>query len=63
LPLGSRVLVLDDVLATGGTIGASIALIERAGWQVAGISVVMELRDLGGRSRLGGRDVHALVSV
>jgi adenine phosphoribosyltransferase len=55
--------VLDDVLATGGTIGASVALIERAGWHVAGISVVMEIADLGGRTNLGGRDIHALVTV
>ncbi len=63
LPAGSRILVLDDVLATGGTIGASVALIERAGWHVAGISVVMEIADLGGRTNLGGRDIHALVTV
>ena len=63
LPEGSRVLVLDDVLATGGTIGASVALIERAGWHVAGISVVMELDELGGRRNLAGRAIHALVTV
>ena len=63
LPEGSRVLVLDDVLATGGTIGASVALIERAGWHVAGISVVMELDELGGRRNLAGREIHALVTV
>jgi len=55
--------VLDDVLATGGTIGASVALIERAGWHVAGISVVMEISALGGRDNLAGREIHALVSV
>ena len=63
LPAGSRVLVLDDVLATGGTIGASVALIERAGWHVAGISVVMEIAELGGRANLDGRAIHALVTV
>lgn len=61
LPKGSRVLVLDDVLATGGTIAASISLIERAGWDVAGIAVVLELDALGGRERLAGRDIHSLV--
>ena len=63
LPEGSRVLVFDDVLATGGTIGASVALIERAGWHVAGISVVMEIGALGGRNNLVGREIHSLVSV
>ena len=62
LPHGSRVLVLDDVLATGGTLEAATALVERAGWVVAGVSVMLELADLGGRARLAGRDVRALVS-
>lgn len=63
LPPGSRVLVLDDVLATGGTVSASISLIERAGWSVAGVGVVLELEALGGRERLAGRDVHSLVTL
>ncbi|MCU1550513.1 MAG: adenine phosphoribosyltransferase [Glaciihabitans sp.] len=63
LPRGSRVLVLDDVLATGGTLAASTALIERAGWTVAGVSVVLELTDLGGRTALPGRDVRSLLAV
>ncbi len=62
LPAGTRVLVVDDVLATGGTLGATATLIERAGWHVAGLAVVLELADLGGRGRLG-RDVHAIVTV
>jgi adenine phosphoribosyltransferase len=63
LPAGSRVLVLDDVLATGGTLAASVSLIERAGWVVAGVSVVLELSDLNGRDALPGRDVRALLAV
>jgi adenine phosphoribosyltransferase len=63
LPAGSRILVLDDVLATGGTLAASTSLIERAGWVVAGVSVVLELSDLGGRSALPGRDVRSLLAV
>ncbi len=62
LPLGTRVLVVDDVLATGGTLGATATLIERAGWQVAGLAVVMELAALGGRARLD-RDVHAVLTI
>jgi adenine phosphoribosyltransferase len=63
LPPGSRVLVLDDVLATGGTLAASTKLIERAGWAVAGVSVVLELSDLNGREALPGRDIRSLLAV
>jgi adenine phosphoribosyltransferase len=63
LPKGSRILVLDDVLATGGTLAASIALIERAGWEVAGVSVVQELAELHGREALPGREVRSLLAV
>lgn len=60
---GQRVLVLDDVLATGGTAGAALDLVERAGGTVAGLTVVLELGFLGGRERLGARGVHALLTV
>jgi adenine phosphoribosyltransferase len=63
LPAGSRVLVLDDVLATGGTLAASTSLIEAAGWTVEGLSVVLELTDLAGRSALPGRDIRSLLQV
>jgi len=59
----TRVLVVDDVLATGGTLAASTRLIERAGWHVAGVSVVLELGALDGRAALGGREVRALSTV
>ena len=49
---GDRVLVIDDVLATGGTAEASLELIRRAGAEVAGVAVLMELGFLGGRGRL-----------
>ncbi|TQN43308.1 adenine phosphoribosyltransferase [Blastococcus colisei] len=57
---GSRVLVVDDVLATGGTLGAAIELVERLGGVVVAVSVVVELTALGGRERLAPHTVHAL---
>ncbi|WP_240607072.1 adenine phosphoribosyltransferase [Cryobacterium aureum] len=63
LPAGSRVLILDDVLATGGTIAATSRLIERAGYTLTGVGVVLELTDLHGRERLGAAPVHAIMSV
>jgi adenine phosphoribosyltransferase len=60
---GQRVLVLDDVLATGGTAKATMSVIERAGAVVTGFTVVLELGFLGGRSRLIGRPVNALITV
>jgi len=62
LPRGSRVLLVDDILATGGTLSAAAALIEEAGWVVAGVSVVMELDGLDGRAALPGRSIQSLVS-
>ena len=60
VPDGARVLVVDDVLATGGTAAAARRLLERAGAAVVGLSVVIELSDLQGRDRLGDLPVHAL---
>jgi adenine phosphoribosyltransferase len=60
---GQRVLVVDDVLATGGTAGAALELVERAGGTVVGFTVLMELAFLKGRERLSPRTVHALLTV
>lgn len=59
---GEKVLLVDDLLATGGTAEAGIRLIERLGAQVVGCAFVVDLPDLGGRKRLEslGMDVHAL---
>ncbi|MGP6170461.1 adenine phosphoribosyltransferase [Microbacterium sp. A196] len=58
LPQGSRVLLIDDVLATGGTLAAGRQLIERLGSHVAGISVLFEIDGLGGRQAVG--DLHTV---
>jgi adenine phosphoribosyltransferase len=62
LGAGSRVIVLDDVLATGGTAAAKIELVERLGGTVVGALFVVELAFLHGRDRLAGTDVHALIA-
>lgn len=58
---GARVLVHDDLLATGGTAAAMCELVERAGAEVVGCAFVIELAFLNGRARLEGRDVRSLV--
>nr|WP_307798271.1 adenine phosphoribosyltransferase [Actinoplanes flavus] len=60
---GQRVLVVDDVLATGGTAAATMDLVERAGGVLTGFTVLMELAFLNGRDRLSPRKVHALLTV
>ncbi len=62
VPDGARVLVHDDLLATGGTASALCRLVERAGGTVAGCAFVIELAFLGGRKQLEGYDVHSLIS-
>jgi adenine phosphoribosyltransferase len=60
---GQRVLVVDDVLATGGTAVATLGLVEQAGGTVVGFTVVLELAFLDGRAKLPERSVHALLTV
>lgn len=62
LDAGERVLLVDDLLATGGTAEAGIKLIERMGAQVIGCAFIIDLPDIGGRAKLEamGMDVHSL---
>ncbi len=58
---GAKVLVVDDVLATGGTASAKAKLVERLGGEVAGLAFLIELTFLNGRRKLEGYDVFALI--
>jgi adenine phosphoribosyltransferase len=60
---GQRAVVVDDVLATGGTVTATCALAERAGVTISSVTVLLEIASLRGRDRLAGRPVHALLTV
>jgi adenine phosphoribosyltransferase len=59
---GARVVIHDDVLATGGTVEAIAGLVERLGGHVVGINFVIELAFLDGRSRLGDYDLYSLIT-
>lgn len=58
---GERVLMHDDLLATGGTMAAACRLVQASGGVIVGVSFLIELQFLGGRERLPGLDVHSLV--
>jgi adenine phosphoribosyltransferase len=59
---GDGVLIVDDVLATGGTAAAAAKLVEKLGGKVAGLGFVIELDFLNGRTKLPGRDVYSLIT-
>jgi adenine phosphoribosyltransferase len=59
---GERVLIIDDVLATGGTAAASVRLVQSLGGQVTGFGCIIELGFLGGRGKLGDMDVVSLIN-
>ena len=58
---GQRVLVVDDLLATGGTASATVGLLRQGGAEVVGVAVLIELVDLAGRAKLDGEQVHAVL--
>jgi adenine phosphoribosyltransferase len=62
IPKGSRVVIHDDVLATGGTVEAICGLVKQLGGEVVGACFIIELTFLGGREKLGELDLHALIS-
>lgn len=59
---GQRVLIVDDLLATGGTVGATVELVEKLGGVVAGCAFLIELSYLNGREKLKGYDIQALIT-
>ncbi|MBI4310845.1 MAG: adenine phosphoribosyltransferase [Chloroflexi bacterium] len=61
LVAGHRVVIVDDVLATGGTMGAACRLVEQSGGKVAGLALLMELAFLNGRQSLAAHDIFALL--
>jgi adenine phosphoribosyltransferase len=58
---GQKVIIMDDLLATGGTINATIQLVEQLGGVVVGLAFMIELTDLGGRDKLDGFDIFTLM--
>ena len=61
--MGERVVLVDDLLATGGTAAASARLVEELGGIVAGLIFLVELEELGGRAMLGRYNIHSIVSL
>ena len=59
---GQRVLIVDDLLATGGTVMGTIELVRRLGGEIAGLSFVVELTGLHGRAKLREFDIHSLLT-
>lgn len=59
---GQKVLITDDLLATGGTIAATIKLVEKLGGEVVGAAFFIELKDLNGRDKIEGYDIFTLMT-
>ena len=63
IPAGTKVLMLDDLLATGGTMAAACELVAGRGGEIVGVAFLIELCFLNGRDKLQGRDIHTLIRV
>lgn len=63
IPAGTRVLIVDDLLATGGTLAAAVNLMGQASLAVAGVGVLLEIDGLGGREALAGQRIETLSTV
>jgi adenine phosphoribosyltransferase len=59
--MGERVLIVDDLLATGGTADATVRLVRQLGGEIVGLAFLLELMGLKGRDKLNGCDVHAVI--
>lgn len=59
---GDKVLMVDDLLATGGTMKAACELVEKLGAEIAGLTFLIELADLGGRASLEGYPIHVIMT-
>jgi len=62
IDMGEQVLIVDDLLATGGTAAATVHLVRQLGGDIVGLAFLVELLGLKGRDRLNGWDVHAMIS-
>lgn len=62
LSKGQEILIVDDVLATGGTMAATCELVEKTGAHIAGVAILLELGFLDGRSKLDGHTIHSVLT-
>ncbi len=62
ITIGERVLIVDDLLATGGTAAATVHLVRQLGGEIMGLVVLVELESLKGRDKLNGCEVHSLIT-
>jgi adenine phosphoribosyltransferase len=60
--IGENVLIVDDLLATGGTAAATVSLVRQLGGKIVGLAFLIELTSLHGRERLNGCDVHSMIT-
>ncbi|HEU4391548.1 MAG TPA: adenine phosphoribosyltransferase [Blastocatellia bacterium] len=61
IAMGERVLIVDDLLATGGTAAATVSLVRQLGGEIAGLDFLVELQGLKGRDKLAGHPIHSTI--